>query len=198
MNYKIRIRNLCLASILCLALGFAGCATDTPLPSNATTQQKAQRALSSAEKAIPFVVGPAVTAWLLLQRDVAKQQQDAAYVYAAATAINSAATGQQMTPAQLQALIATFTAPDPRYASLAQLLTSEYAQLYPLFGIAGSNPVKFFTAVALAAQTAAQPFLALKTASLTSEQARIVVVAVALYEATYEYLAVVRKQSSRG
>lgn len=197
MMKTFRIRSLCLASLLCLALGLGGCANGT-LSSTATPQQKATAALASAEKAIPFVVGPAVTAWLLLQKDVAKQQQDAAYVYAAATAINSAATGQSMTPAQLQELIGTFTTPDPRYASLAQLLTSEYAQLYPLFGIAGSNPVKFFTAVALAAQTAAKPFLAPKTASLTPEQAQIVVAAVVFYEVAYEYLAVARNERSRG
>jgi hypothetical protein len=146
------------AAFTITALLFNGCATQ--LPANATPQQKAQAAIDTATSGVEFVVGPAITAWLVLQKDPAKQHQDAAYVYAGATALNSAATGQVPTQAELQALIATFTKADPSSLEIAQLLSSEYGTLYPLFKVAGSSPVKFLTEVAVQAQNAAKPFLA--------------------------------------
>lgn len=153
-----KLLNFSIAALVATALCVGGC---SGLPANATAQQKAQHAIDSATTGVKFVVGPAVTAWLLMQKDVAKQQHDAAMVYAGAMAINSGATGAVLTPAELQNLIRTFTsADDPRYLQLAQLLSAEYAQLYPLFGIAGTTPVQFFTEVALQAGNAAKPFLA--------------------------------------
>lgn len=156
---KTKILSILLVPAIVLQLGFSGCAET--IPKNATAQQRAQAAINGATDYVKFVVPPAITAWLLLQKDVAKQQQDAAFVYAGATALNSAATGEILTPAQLQSLIGTFMPnPDPRYLQLAQLLAGEYGTLYPLFKIAGTTPVKFFTEVAVQAQTAARPFLA--------------------------------------
>lgn len=148
---------------LCGAIAF-GAGPCASLPANATAQQKAQHAIDTATSGAKFVVSPAITAWLLLQKDPAKQHQDAAFIYAGATALNSAATGEIMTQVELQALIATFTKADPRYLEIAQLLSSEYGTLYPLFKIAGTSPVKFFTEVALLAQNSARPFLAPQTA----------------------------------
>lgn len=156
---KKRFVILTSSFLLLAAFATSGC-VNTP-PANATAQQKAQAALDTATNGVKFVVGPAITAWLLLQKDHAKQQQEAAMVYAGAVALNSAATGSVPTQDQLENLIATFfPGSDPRYQDLARLLSSEYGTLYPLFKIAGTSPVKFFTEVALQAQAAARPFLA--------------------------------------
>lgn len=149
-----------LASIIACSLFLTGCET---LPDNATPQQKAQAAINNVTTGAKFVIGPAVTAWLLWQKDIKKQQQDAAMVYAAATAINSLATGVTPAPAELQRIIAQFTGGgDPRYLALANVLASEYTNLYSLFHIAGTTPAKFFGEVAMQAMNAAQPFLAPK------------------------------------
>jgi hypothetical protein len=146
-----------LSLLLVLALVFTGCAG---LPANATPQEKARAALNTAQIGIKYTVGPAITAFLLLEKDDAQRAKDAAYVYAGASALNAAATGELLTKEQLAAIIGSFTRNDPRYVALAGVLVAEYANVYPLFKISGTSPVKFLTEIAQRAQDAAKPFLA--------------------------------------
>lgn len=146
-----------LSLLLAVGLALSGCAG---LPANATPHDKALAALDTAQTGLKFTIGPAITAFLLMEKDNAKRAQSAAYVYAAATALNAAATGETPTAEQLSAAVKTFIKDDPRYLALAGLVVSEYANVYPLFKISGTSPAKFLTEVAQRAGEAAKPFLA--------------------------------------
>lgn len=107
-----------------------------------------------------MVISPAITAYLLVSKNPTR---DAAMVYTVATAVNSAATGQNLTAEQLRQIIVSFGNDDPTILKLAQLVSSEYSNVYGLFPIAGSSPAKFLADIALSAENAAQPFLPVKT-----------------------------------
>jgi hypothetical protein len=125
-----------------------------------TPQQKAQTALNVATTGLKLTIGPAITGWLLVQKDPAKQAHDAAMVYAAAAGVNSLATGATFTPAQVQVVVTQFLGSnDARYIALAQLVSNEYSNIYPLFNVAGTTPAKFLSEISLTAENAAEPFL---------------------------------------
>jgi hypothetical protein len=152
-------------SVLCLlfsVLLLCSCQTYSVLKNpNATPKEKAQAAIQDAETGLKFTVGPAVTTWLLLQKDPAQQAQDAAMVYGAATALNSLATGAIPTPTQVQTSIQAYTggSGDPRYQQLSQALSASYSSVFGSFQLAQTSPAQFFAIIATNAQTAAQPFL---------------------------------------
>lgn len=151
-------------AILCLALLylFPGCETYRlqKLNPHATGAQRAQAALIDAQTGIKFTAGPAITAWLIIEKDPAKQAEDAAWVYAAATALNSAATGKILTRTELQNIIKSFTNDnDPRHLQLAQLLSAEYGKVIELFKVTETSPAKFLAELAVIAQNSAMPFL---------------------------------------
>lgn len=115
--------------------------------------------LDAAQTGLKYTVGPAVTAFLILEKDPVKRAKDAAYVYAGATALKSAATGEVLSPEQLRATVIAFVKDDERYIALASVLINEYSNVYPLFKIENASPVKFLTEIADRASNAAQPFL---------------------------------------
>jgi len=142
---------------LLIATALLGCAG---LPQNATPQEKAAYAIAQAQKYSPPLITAAVTAFLITERNPANQSRDAAYIYSGATALYTFSSGSVPSAADVQAAVQAFAKGDPRYVQLAQIFVSQYASLYPLFGVAGKSPTVLFQAWALAAMNGAKPFLA--------------------------------------
>lgn len=148
---------LFLIALTCLT----GCATYNAMRDpNATPKQKALAAIQDGETGLKFTVGPAVTTWLIMQKDPVQQQEDAAWVYGAATGLDVLATGRIPTQQEVIDSIEAYSKGNTRYEQLAESLTASYGPLYGSFQIAGTSPAQFFAAIAQNARAAAQPFLA--------------------------------------
>lgn len=147
-------------AVLACALVCPSCETlQTSRNPNATAREKALAAIHDAENGLKFMIPPGVTTWLLLEADPVKRRQDAAWVYAAATAINTMATGAILTPEQLEAQIKLFTRDNARYAQLAAALLADYSSVYGAFKLAETSPAKFLVEIATLAENAARPYL---------------------------------------
>lgn len=144
-----------LTSVLILC---SGCASFEAR--NGTSQQRALAAIQDAENGIRFTVGPAITTWLLLEKDPVKRQQDAAKVYNAGQAVYSLATGGVPTPENVKATILSFLGDsNPRYQELANDMLASFAPIWRSFQLANTSPAKFLTDCAIAAEAAAKPYL---------------------------------------
>lgn len=133
--------------------------TGTGTVSGTTEQSKAASAIQFAEDHAQPLTTAAVTAFLLTQRDPATRATDAKYIYAGAQALNIFTAGTVPTADQLEATVKTFLKGDPRYNELAAVIVAQYANVYPLFGIAGKSPTKLFIAIENGAMNGAKPFL---------------------------------------
>lgn len=149
-----------LALALTALFGTTGCGnTTTGTVSGTTEQAKAESAITFAEDHAQPITTAAVTAFLLMQKDGTQRGVDAKYIYSGAQALNIFTTGVIPTADQLEATVKTFLRGDPRYNELAGVIVAEYANVYPLFGIAGKSPTKLLMAIEMGAMNGAKPFV---------------------------------------
>jgi hypothetical protein len=154
MKYTV---NLIITSVLILV--FSGCASYEAR--NGTSRQRALAAIQDAETGIRYTIGPAITTWLLMQKDLVQRGKDAQMVYSAAQAMYSLATGGVPTPDNVKSTILSFVGnkSDPRYQELADDMLASFGPIWQSFQLANTSPAKFLTECSQNAELAAKPYL---------------------------------------
>ena len=144
---------------LILIACFSGCASYEAR--NGTPQQRALAAIKDAETGIKYTIAPAITTWLLLEKDPIQRGKDAAMVYNAAQAVYSLSTGGVPTPDNVKSTILSFVGDktDPRYQELANDMLASFGPIWQSFQLAQTSPAKFLTECAQSAEFAAKPYL---------------------------------------
>lgn len=176
-------RNILLASILCLCLGFSSCATvqqyETPANARIATSL-------ICTNVINFAVEPADRA------DVA------ADLYAVATVFNQFSAGHVPTPAELQAAMQLVA---PKHADEWVTLTTDisaiWAAVYPNVHGNSHLALEYLAAISLGCQDAASAFLPHSAASLRPAEKQFIEAAVVAYCVVRPYLELAQVQAGK-